>query len=75
MRLRYRGPRAFCDRCDSEFYHHELKRQWVEADDHLVDSGWLVCPKCWDRTDLPRRSKQRFGDPTPIFPPGMSKRD
>lgn len=73
MSIRYRAPRAFCDRCDGEFYNYELGWQMIEADDKLVNSRWLVCAKCMDRTELPKRSRQRIADPYPIFPPGFEK--
>lgn len=66
--MKYRGPRAECDRCAGDFYLHELHKQMRASDDALVWTGFLVCRQCLDRVDVPQVKKRPLDDPEPILP-------
>ena len=70
--MRFRGPKAECDRCGGEFYHHELEKQMQAAERTLTWTGWLVCRECLDRVDI-KFVTPPLGDPYPIFPPNYGK--
>lgn len=73
MTLRYRGPRAQCDLCGGEFYHHELRKQMVHDGRAVVWSKYLRCRTCFDPVQEPSPPlRQLTADPVTIFPPGFN---
>lgn len=73
--MRYRAPRAFCDRCDGQFYDYELKKQMVDDENGALRwSNWLVCSTCFDPVEAKRRPRPDV-DPKPRNPPGLARPD
>lgn len=70
--MRFRGPKAECDRCGGEFHYDELEKQQQAAGRALTWTGWLVCPDCLDRVDI-KFVNPPLDDPIPIFPPNFGK--
>lgn len=71
--MRFRGPRAECDRCAGDFYLHELHQQMQAAGDALTWTGWLVCSQCLDRVEFPTHRKPPLDDPEPVLPSDISR--
>ena len=59
---------AECYKCSRIVAHSTLRRQMLWNGPTLVDTGLLVCPRCYDQSS-PQYRRTDYSDPKPIKDP------